>query len=80
MRTVYGKFTSFSENFSNISVGSAPGVKTKTNGVDELESSKVVAISNGGGIVNFGSSRDSSVNGTKSWRVRSVYSHLVGTN
>lgn len=45
--------TSFSENFNNIAVGSAPGVKTKTNGVKQLESLKIVDKSNGRGTVNL---------------------------
>lgn len=50
--------TIFSENFNNIAVGSAPGVKTNTNGDKQFESSKVVAKSNGGGSVNFFSNTD----------------------
>lgn len=53
--------TIFSENLIIIAVGSAPGVKTKTNGDKQFESSNAVAKSNGGGIVNFSSNTDSSV-------------------
>lgn len=55
------QITIFSENLIIIAVGSAPGVKTKTNGDKQFESSKAVAKSNGGGTVNFCSNTDSSV-------------------
>lgn len=52
------KNTILSENFNNIAVGSAPGVKTNTKGVEQFELSKIVVKSNGGGIVNFSSNTD----------------------